>query len=83
MRGPAAPDLDRPHYDTIAPGTAAVAVAAYRIWLSGHPDLEQRARAELADLDLACWCGPPAAGGPDLCHASWLLKVANREDEEP
>jgi hypothetical protein len=75
---PSAPDLDRAHYDIITPATAAVAVAAYRIWLSSQPGLTERARADLAGRDLACWCDlPEAAGEPDLCHAAWLLDVAN------
>lgn len=75
--GPYAPDLGSDVHDRIAPGTAAVAVAAYRIWLSEDPGLTKRARSELAGRNLACWCDPPAAGEPDLCHAAWLLKVAN------
>ncbi len=28
--------------------------------------------------NLACWCGLPAPGEPDLCHAAPLLEVFNR-----
>jgi DNA polymerase I len=50
----------------------AEAVALYKAdILSDEPFLE-RARAELAGKDLACWCGPR-----QKCHADVLLEVAN------
>lgn len=49
---------------------AAQAVAAYRK-LARQPDFIRDARAELAGLDLACWC---AVGAP--CHGDVLLHVA-------
>ncbi|HEX6869936.1 MAG TPA: DUF4326 domain-containing protein [Micromonosporaceae bacterium] len=47
------------------------AVDLYAQWLRACPDLVERARAELAGTDLACWCPP---GRP--CHADVLLRVA-------
>jgi len=35
-------------------------------------------RAKLAGKNLACWCGLPAPGGPDRCHAAILLEIANQ-----
>jgi hypothetical protein len=37
------------------------------------PKLRDKARAELAGKDLACWCKPG-----DPCHADVLLELANR-----
>jgi hypothetical protein len=46
-------------------------IALYRCWLAGQRELVERARAELAGHDLACWCPFDAA-----CHADVLLRVA-------
>jgi Domain of unknown function (DUF4326) len=46
-------------------------IALYRRWLAEQPELIERARAELAGHDLACWCPLDAA-----CHADVLLRVA-------
>lgn len=67
----------QPHHDAIIPGTAAVATAAYRRWLASQPGLIAAARAELAGMNLACWCKLPAEGDPDHCHARVLMDVAN------
>lgn len=53
-------------------GTRAEIVARYRTYLAGNPDLADRARAELAGHDLACWC---PLDGP--CHADVLLELVN------
>lgn len=47
-------------------------IALYRAWLADHPELIERARAELAGRDLMCWC-PEASP----CHADVLLEIAN------
>ena len=48
------------------------AVDLFRTWALATPSFAQRVRAELAGLDLACWCRP------DLpCHADVLLELAN------
>ena len=47
------------------------AIARYRSWLIGQPELMYRARTELRGKDLACWCAPRP------CHADILLGVAN------
>jgi hypothetical protein len=59
------------------PDGRAAAVAAYRAWIAGRPDLIAAARRELAGRDLACWCPP---GQP--CHADVLLTIANPEPSE-
>ena len=46
-------------------------IALYRRWLADRPELVEKARDELAEHDLACWCAPE-----DLCHADVLLRVA-------
>ncbi|MDT7742697.1 MAG: hypothetical protein QOE59_1775 [Actinomycetota bacterium] len=46
-------------------------IALYRRWLAEQPELLERARAELAGHDLACWCAPD-----EPCHADVLLRVA-------
>jgi Domain of unknown function (DUF4326) len=46
-------------------------IALYRRWLAERPDLVERARAELAGRDLACWCAED-----EPCHADVLLRVA-------
>ena len=66
-------DLRQRACDVMTPGTAAVAVAAYRIWLSSQPRLLAAACAQLAGRDLACWCPPGAA-----CHVDVLLEEAAR-----
>jgi len=70
-------DLRKPLYDVLAPGTPAVAVAAYRLYLADRPDLIASTRAELAGRDLACWCSlPDEPGEPDVCHGAILLRIA-------
>lgn len=41
----------------------------YRDHLSEHPELVERAKRELKDRDLACWCKPE-----DACHVDVLLE---------
>jgi hypothetical protein len=50
------------------------AVKFYREWLRIRPDLVEKARVELAGLDLMCWCKPELP-----CHADVLLAVARGE----
>jgi hypothetical protein len=69
------------------------AVALHRQWLDGviiGADILARIGlalrrllvlcrlSELRGLDLACWCSLPELGAPDLCHAAYLLVLANR-----
>ncbi|WP_327047272.1 DUF4326 domain-containing protein [Microbispora sp. NBC_01189] len=53
----------------------AAAVEAYRRHLRKRPELVERARAELAGRNLACWCRP---GEP--CHVDVLLAVVPGEE---
>lgn len=55
------------------PEARAEAVAAYRAWLAERPQLAAEARAELAGLDLACFC---PLDGP--CHRDVLLELINQ-----
>lgn len=54
-----------------------VAVAWFRAWIDGQPDLLALAQQQLARRDLLCWCPLPADGQPDYCHAVVLLELAN------
>jgi hypothetical protein len=53
----------------------AGAVAAYARDLAEQPDLVAAARAELAGVDLACWCRLEAR-----CHVDVLLRVVAGAD---
>ncbi len=64
--------VDASEYAAISAATPAVAVAAYRLYLDAHPELRRRAAAELAGLDLGCWC--PA---DQPCHADVLLEASH------
>lgn len=61
---------EHPEYGWIA--DRAAAVAAYRHYLTAHPELADAARDELAGKHLACWCPLDQP-----CHADILLAVAN------
>lgn len=63
-------------YSTRAHGLGG-ALRLYRAYLLDRPDLIERGRAELAGLDLACWC--PLARP---CHADLVLDLVN-EPQEP
>lgn len=52
--------------------SATEAVAMYRLWLDGRPDLRRAVEVELAGRDLMCWCPP---GVP--CHGDVLIQIAN------
>jgi hypothetical protein len=64
---------------TSATDARRVAVAWYRAWLDGQPELRAAVRQQLAGRDLLCWCPLPAEGEPDYCHAVVLLDLANQE----
>ena len=57
-------------------GSREEAVNAYEDWLMKPEQdcLRDSIRTELKGKDLGCWCAPK------LCHASILLKVANKEE---
>lgn len=46
-------------------------VAAYREWILNNPSLIDRAKKELKDKNLICWCAPLA------CHGDVLMELAN------
>jgi hypothetical protein len=54
------------------------AVDIYRAWLSGRPDLIERARVELAGRTLMCWC---AVGRK--CHVQDVLLPLVNEGRLP
>jgi hypothetical protein len=63
---------------SLAPMTRQQAVDLYSSWVIEQPHLMLRLD-ELAGRDLACWCPLPAEGEPDICHARFLLDLANEE----
>jgi hypothetical protein len=52
----------------------AAAVELFCRYLAACPDIQSKARAELAGKDLCCWCSPD-----EPCHGDVLLKLANEE----
>lgn len=52
------------------------AVAQFADWLTQQHELVARARLQLVDVDLACWCPPNFD-----CHADVWLKVVNEPPE--
>lgn len=43
-----------------------------------HARILRQALPTLRGKNLACWCKPPQAGYPDVCHAAVLLELANQ-----
>lgn len=80
VTGLTAEDIYRAACDAVTPGTPAVAVAAYRLWLADQPGLIAAARAELQGRDIACWCPLPPEGEPGICHGTVLIEVSNEEE---
>jgi len=57
-----------------------IATEAYRAaldagWRGHYMPSKEQIRAELAGLDLACWCALPEPGQTDWCHARVLLDI--------
>lgn len=55
-------------------GTRQQVIAKYEQWLRDRPALIAKAKKELKDKDLACWCAPLP------CHANVLLRVVSEDD---
>ena len=69
------PFSDKP--DTLAKFRVASreeAIARFREWFLGQPDLIARARQELKDKILGCWCKPAA------CHGDVIAEIIDAED---
>ena len=49
-------------------------VELYREWIKIQPKLIERAKKELKDKVLGCWCHP------NKCHGDVLLEIANQEN---
>lgn len=59
-------------------GSAAEAVESYRAWLLSQPALVERARRELRDKVLGCWC--KTERNPNApCHGDVLVAIAQGE----
>jgi hypothetical protein len=64
-------------------GTIDDVLDAYEEWMYApeQRELRDRARRELAGLDLVCWCAPfggiDATSEPAICHAQILARVVN------
>lgn len=52
-------------------GSREEVVLKYREWLLNQPELIEKAKLELKDRILACWCSPLA------CHGDVLVEIAN------
>lgn len=55
----------------------AWAVIQFRQYCPPESVMAEAARRLLRGKNLACWCGLPAPGEPDHCHAAVLLEIAN------
>lgn len=78
--GRAAPGLPASPYANPFPVKTYGLQGAMRMFLQyvdDNPELVERARAELAGHDLACWCPLPMPGKVDLCHGHVWVRVAN------
>lgn len=67
------PDVDR--YRVFTAHDAKSAVTAYRAWMLGEWEVQERTRpavTEIAGKNLACWCRLDQP-----CHADVLLEIAN------
>jgi uncharacterized protein DUF4326 len=63
----------------LIPYRAQTVVDAYGWWFIEQPGLMLSVREELGGRDLVCWCATPAPGEEDVCHAAFLLAMANEE----
>lgn len=54
-----------------ADGDRDEVLTKYRAWLQRNPEIVEKAKAELRDKVLGCWCAPKA------CHGDVLAEVAN------
>ncbi|HZN75696.1 MAG TPA: DUF4326 domain-containing protein [Micromonosporaceae bacterium] len=50
-------------------------IIAYRRHLREHPELVERARRELSNMDVACWCSVSEA-----CHGDALIAIVAGEE---
>jgi hypothetical protein len=62
--------------------TLIEAINAFYDDISSDVNLLERAYRDLAGRDLACWCGVPAHGEPDLCHGAVWLDVVGEVEED-
>lgn len=51
--------------------TREEAIACFREWVMGQPEMIERIKRELRGKVLGCWCAPKA------CHADVLAEIAN------
>jgi hypothetical protein len=58
----------------LTPVTREQAVDLYSSWVIEQPHL-MLSLDELAGKDLACFCPLPEEGGPDHCHAAYLIEL--------
>lgn len=52
----------------------ALAVELFETWVHAHPQLLERARRELSDRNVMCWCAEALP-----CHGDAWLTIANAE----
>ena len=63
--------------ESVTPLLRETVVAAHGWWFIQQPHLMLTVAAQLGGRDLACWCLLPAPGEEDVCHAAFLLAIAN------
>lgn len=54
-------------------GSRAEVLEKYRSWISKQSELQERAKRELRDKTLGCWCSPKT------CHGDILAEIANSD----
>jgi len=59
-------------FNVVKVDSAEDAVACFEAWIATQPELIERAKRELKDKVLGCWCSEKQP-----CHARVLAKIAN------
>ncbi len=54
-------------------GTRKEVIQKYKAWFLNQPDLIKRARKELKDKILGCWCKPEA------CHGDIIVEIIDND----
>lgn len=52
-------------------GNRTEVIKKFKEWIEGQPELMEKARQELRNKRLGCWCAPAA------CHGEVLWEIAN------
>lgn len=52
-------------------GSRSEVIKKFKDWIEAQPELIEKARLELRDMRLGCWCAPA------LCHGDVLYEIAH------